>query len=285
MLREKGLYTYLALTALFSAVFWVPSIITGHRGGWVNPLMWCPGLAAMATCRLLGRPLSSLGWRWPAARWAWISYAVPIGYAGLAYGAVWALRLGGLNHEFLDKLPGMYHLGPPWWHATAAYIFLIGGVGITGSLSSALGEEIGWRGFLVPELAQRHSFTAVALISGLVWALWHAPILLFGDYNAGTNRWYALGCFTVQVVSAATMMAWLRLRSGSLWTGALLHASHNLFVQRIFDMFMRDTGNTLWYTTEFGCAMAITASLFALAFWAKRTAVAGETRHQPSVQP
>jgi membrane protease YdiL (CAAX protease family) len=269
MLREKGVYTYLALTALFSTVFYTPSIISGQRGWYVGGLMWCPGLAAMATCRLLGRPLSSLGWRWPAARWAWISYAVPVGYAGLAYGAVWALRLGGLNHEFIDKIPVGYNLGFPWWGATALYLVLLGTVGMTGSLSSALGEEIGWRGFLVPELAKEHSFTGVALISGLVWAVWHAPLLLFSDYNAGTNRWYALGCFTVSVISAATIMAWLRLRSGSLWTGALVHASHNLFVQRIFDGLMRDTGKTRWYTTEFGCALAITTLLFALVFWAK----------------
>lgn len=98
----------------------------------------------------------------------------------------------------------------------------------------ALGEEIGWRGFLVPELSKTVSFTGTALISGVVWALWHYPILIFADYNAGTATWYALTCFTVMVVAISFVFAWLRLKSGSLWTGALLHASHNLYVQNIF---------------------------------------------------
>ncbi len=97
-------------------------------------------------------------------------------------------------------------------------------------LSSALGEEIGWRGFLVPELAKRMSFARVSLLSGIIWTSWHSPILLFADYNAGTNRWYALGCFAVTVTAASFLYAWLTLKSGSLWPAALLHASHNLFV-------------------------------------------------------
>jgi membrane protease YdiL (CAAX protease family) len=114
------------------------------------------------------------------------------------------------------------------------------------------------------------SFTKLSLLSGIVWAAWHSPLLLFADYNAGTNRWYALGCFTVVVVSISFVFAWLRLKSESLWPAALLHASHNLFVQSIFDNLMRDTGRTLWYTTEFGAALAVVSAGFAVYVWRKR---------------
>ena len=103
------------------------------------------------------------------------------------------------------------------------------------------------RGFLVPELAKATSFTKLSLISGVIWAAWHSPILLFADYNAGTNRWYALACFSVMVVSISFVFAWMRLKSGSLWTGAILHASHNLFVQGVFDQLMRDTWQATGY--------------------------------------
>ncbi len=43
-------------------------------------------------------------------------------------------------------------------------------------VATAAGEEIGWRGFLVPELAKGLPFTAVALVSGIIWAAWHYPI-------------------------------------------------------------------------------------------------------------
>jgi membrane protease YdiL (CAAX protease family) len=152
----------------------------------------------------------------------------------------------------------------------ALYILLAATVGVVRSLASALGEEIGWRGFLVPELAKQMSFTKLSLLSGAIWAVWHSPVLLFADYNAGTNRGYALGCFAVMVVSVGSIAAWLTLKSGSLWPAALLHASHNLFIQEIFDNLMRDTGRTLWYTTEFGAALAVTTAAFALYFWTRR---------------
>ena len=75
---------------------------------------------------------------------------------------------------------------------------------------------------------------------------------LFADYNAGTNRWYALGCCTASLVSLSFVLAWLRLKSDSLWPAALLHASHNVFVPCVFDNLIRNTGSTFWYTTQFG---------------------------------
>jgi membrane protease YdiL (CAAX protease family) len=126
---------------------------------------------------------------------------------------------------------------------------------------------------LVPELSKQMSFTKLSLLSGVIWAAWHSPILLFADYNAGTNRWYALACFTVMVVSQCFVFAWLRLKSGSLWPAALLHGSHNMFVQEIFDNLMRDTGRTRWYTTEFGVALALASAALAVYFWTRRAEV------------
>jgi membrane protease YdiL (CAAX protease family) len=158
----------------------------------------------------------------------------------------------------------------------ALYIISMATGGVVLNLSMTLGEEIGWRGFLVPELAKQMSFTRVSLVSGILWAAWHSPLLLFADYNAGTNRWYALGCSTVALVSASFILAWLTLRSNSIWPAALFHASYNLFVPGIFDNLILNTGSTLWYTTEFGAALAITSAIFALYFWTRRTQV-GDT--------
>jgi uncharacterized protein len=141
------------------------------------------------------------------------------------------------------------------------------------SIASALGEEIGWRGFLVPELAKQMSFTKLSLLSGIIWAAWHSPLLLIADYNAGANRWYALACFTVMVISLGFVVAWLTLKSGSLWPAAVLHGAHNMFIQGIFDNLMRDTGRTRWYTTEFGAALALTIAVCAVYFWTRRAEV------------
>lgn len=80
------------------------------------------------------------------------------------------------------------------------------------------------------------------------------------------------------------IFAWLTLKSGSLWPAALLHASHNLFIQGIFDNLMRDTGQTLWYTTEFGAALAVTSVVFAVYFWTRRAEVQQVGTENPSGQ-
>ena len=154
--------------------------------------------------------------------------------------------------------------------STAAYILLGGIFGMVQSLSTALGEEIGWRGFLVPELFKTTSFTATAFISGIVWSCWHYPLLIWGDYNSGTPTWYGLTCFTVMVVSISFVFAWMRLKSGSLWTGALLHASHNLYIQGFFTPLTRDTGKTAWFIDEFGAIVPLVAVAFGVYFWTRR---------------
>ena len=272
---RKATYLYLVLTLAFSSVFWALIIWSGHLGsGYGNlvyGLMWCPALAALVSCRVLGRSFSSLAWRWPGDRYIAIACLLPLAYAAVAYGVVWGLRLGGWNSGFVIPVAKSFGLrGMPAWGSLALYLVLTSTVGMLSNLTWALGEEVGWRGFLVPELAKQMSYTKLSLLSGIIWAAWHSPILLFADYNAGTNRWYALACFTVMVVSMSFAMAWLRLKSGSLWSAALLHGSHNMFVQEIFDPLMRDTGRTRWYTTEFGIGLALTIAAWATYFWSRR---------------
>jgi len=98
----RATYLYLLLTLAFSAVVWIFIIWSGHLGmgfGLLIPVgMWCPALAALVTCRLQGRSLRSLAWSWPQGRYVAAGYFVPLAYAAMAYGAVWALV------ETVDKL-------------------------------------------------------------------------------------------------------------------------------------------------------------------------------------
>lgn len=286
---KNATYLYLQLTLAFSAVVWTLIIRSGHLDmglGLVMPaMMWCPALAALITCRLLGRELRCLGWRWPNSRYLAAAYLVPLAYTSVAYGAVWSLRLAGWNSEFVSLVAqGLGLRGLPVWASfTLGIIFMATG-GVIQNLSMTLGEEIGWRGLLVPELAKQMSFTKASLVSGFVWAIWHSPLLLFADYHAGTNRWYALSCSTVTCVSLSFMLAWLRLKSDSLWPAALFHASHNLFVPIIFDNLILNTGRTLWYTTVFGAALAAASPLFALYFWMRRTEIQQRTSEHVSTK-
>ena len=275
---RSGIYTYLACTLALSSIFYVLIIRAGHlmagHGLYVFALMWCPGVSAICTCLIRGKPLSSLGWRWKW-RYQLMSYAIPVAYAGIAYILVWITGFGGFpNWKVVDAFAaraGLTHVD----HVVALVLFIVftGTVGMLGSSASALGEEIGWRGFLVPELAKVTSFTKTALISGGVWTAWHVPILVFADYNNGTPVWYGLTCFAVLVMSISFVFAWMRLRSGSLWTGVFLHASHNLMIQAILTPLTLDTGRTKYVIDEFGCALALVAVVVAVLVWRRRDEV------------
>jgi membrane protease YdiL (CAAX protease family) len=286
---RKQVLTYSFFVLLFSSCFYCLILWAKHLGAgggsYVLGIMWCPALAAFATLKLNRRSLSDLGWKWPATKYALMSWYIPLLYASIAYAIIWASGLGGFpNHEFVSSLVARMGLPVSPAVATILYVLLAGSFGLVRSLSSALGEEIGWRGFLVPELSKNMSFTATALLSGIVWSLWHYPILIFADYNAGTPTWYGLSCFTVMVIAISFVFAWMRLKSGSLWTGALLHASHNLYVQAIFTPLTKDTGKTAWYIDEFGAVLPIVVVAFAIYFWSRRReliAVAHQTTRNP----
>jgi len=280
---RRGILTYLACTFALSSIFYTLIIRAGHlsagHGLYVLGLMWCPGISAMLTCLIRRRSIASLGWKWKW-RYQLASYLIPIAYAGIAYAVVWATGLGGVpNHKVTDSLLAHARPGTSPTKALILYVLATGTLGMITSTVSALGEEIGWRGFLVPELAKMTCFTRTALISGVIWTAWHVPILVFADYNSGTPVWYGLTCFAVMVIGISFLFAWMRLKSGSLWTGAFLHASHNLFIQGIFTPLTIDTGKTRWVIDEFGFALAITAIVVAVIIWRRRAEVEDVSAH------
>jgi uncharacterized protein len=272
---RKQVATYLVLVFLFSSVFYFLILKAGGLraggGGYTLCLMWCPALAGMATLKLNGRNLSDLGWKWGQPKYQFWSWLTPILYASIAYLIIWTFHLGAFgNPAYFDALARRSHLSGAHWVSVLVGLSLVLIYGLIGSTSSALGEEIGWRGFLVPELSKTTSYAFTSVISGLVWSVWHYPILIYGGYNNGAPAWYGLLCFTVMVVSMSFVFAWMRLKSGSLWTGAILHASHNLYIQGFFTPITSDTGKTKWFIDEFGCVVPLVAVAFAIYFWSRR---------------
>jgi uncharacterized protein len=251
---KKELATFLGLTFGLSSIFYIffahAKTLSAGGGLYVGLLMWCPGVSALLTRLIFQRNVRGEGWKWGPTRYELAGYALPIAYAAAAYGAVWLFDFG--------------HVDLTRFHAPALR-FLTAGLAI--NLAFALGEELGWRGFLVPKLAEGLSFTNTALVSGIIWSSWHVPLIIFADYNGGTPTLYSIACFAVMVVGISFPMAWLRLRSGSVWPAALLHASHNLFIQGFFDTVTVDTGVTKYLLSEFGAVLALTAAITAWLFW------------------
>ncbi len=270
---------FLLTTVLISSVFYFLIVKSGHMGGgwgaYVAGLMWSPGFAALLTCKYLGRDLASLGWKWGKTRYEVICYFIPLAYATVIYAFVWLTGLGGVYSKgFVEKVTESFGLGPmPAWASIALYFVFTATFSVIRDCATVIGEEIGWRGFLVPELAKKHGFPATAMITGFIWAIWHYPIVLFADYKSDTPVWYYLPLLTIMLPFLSFVWTWMRLKSGSIWPGVILHASHNTFIQAFFDPLTVHNRKTNYVANEFGAGILVISILMALYFWRRSNEV------------
>ena len=89
-----------------------------------------------------------------------------------------------------------------------------------------LGEELGWRGWLLPRLMPLGALPAI-LITGVIWGVWHAPLVLLGYNYPDAPGWLGVLAMVVMCTLIGAIFGWLRLRSVSVWPAALAHAALN----------------------------------------------------------
>ncbi len=278
--RAIGLFLILtlALTSVFGGLMAyqgsTPTLL-------VTGVMWSPGLAAIFACLILKRSIASLPWRWGQWKWNWYAWALPIVYGLIIYLPIWIFGLGGSRFGNSETLADWSNqlLGGNEPKLIAAIVFgiMLATVGMVGAASRALGEEIGWRGFMIWEMRKVLPFWAIGLLSGIIWAMWHWPAILFTDYNAGEGNFVLqMFIFTMAIVPQGIVYAYFAFGSKSLWPAVILHASHNLFIQRIFTPLTIRGEDTHFYIDEFGIIMPIVGCVMALYFYyrAKKDGIA-----------
>jgi membrane protease YdiL (CAAX protease family) len=248
---KKEVTFFLALTFFLSSFFYY-LIATIEDNGWYEfGLMWCPGVASIITSLKFRKNLKGFGWKAGKIWLLALSYFYPLAALFLVYGVIWYFGFGGFagfEANFMTKL--------------AFFPMLL--MALEGSYfagRSALGEEIGWRGYLVPRLLEKYSPNTVSVFVGVIWAIWHFPIMVTGDYGNETPILYQLTCFTLMIVGSNFVYTWFRIKSGSFWTGVLLHTSGNLFIFHVFEDLTINTGNTAFYAGETGAVFALWGAL------------------------
>ncbi len=117
-------------------------------------------------------------------------------------------------------------------------VLLVAGIlaGITVNAVVALGEEIAWRGYLLDVLDSELGFWVAAILVGIMWGLWHAPLVARG-YNfslpvlqscgEGGSGVYALAVFVLFTVSLGLVLAWLRRLTSNVYLAAAGHGTVN----------------------------------------------------------
>jgi membrane protease YdiL (CAAX protease family) len=96
-----------------------------------------------------------------------------------------------------------------------------------GALLGALGEEVGWRGYLLPHLMSLGR-TRAMLITGFLHGVWHLPgMLLTPFYHSLGNRFIVVALFMLSITIAGVFYGYLRLTSDSVWPVAIAHRAVN----------------------------------------------------------
>jgi membrane protease YdiL (CAAX protease family) len=223
--------------------------------------MWCPGIAAIITQIVFRGKLSDFGWRLGETKYLVLGIMTPFMYGLTIYGFVWVTGLGGYQPPTLgignNELPGFLAFS------------VITLMGLIPACLAALGEEIGWRGLLIPELMRITSFTKATLITGTIWAAWHYPAIIFAEYHNEVPLWFNLTTLTVSVFGLSVFTAWMRMKTGSIWPAVLWHGSHNVLIQTAFLRMTTDTGFTEYFVDDFGLGLVLTSLILGYIFWRK----------------
>lgn len=253
---------FLALTLALSVPAYL-LILTGISTAYIL-LMYCPGTAALVTLLLCRLGFGEVGLRFPKFRYFAIALLLVVASTLPLYLLVWFTGFGRFSLAAIKDNPDLKSLpiGPMGILALNAVF------GIPVNLFAAFGEEFGWRGFLVPQLRKTTTFWRLALFTGIVWAVWHWPLIVLGEYNAASiPRWASVVFFTTGVVLAGIGFAWLRLASGSIWPCVVMHGVGNFWTQACLDPLTQNTGHTEWLTGEFGIGSTLTGLVILALMW------------------
>lgn len=114
----------------------------------------------------------------------------------------------------------------PGWAINIVLSLLIGTVII-------VGEEIGWRGYLLPRFQQVTSRRRAAVITGFAHGCFHLPLILLATtYDVGGARWIAAPMAVAVITAGGVFYAWVWDRTGTVWPVAI---AHNV-VNTVFDL-------------------------------------------------
>ena len=244
--RTRSLIIYIAVAFGFSwslgAVLFMfgPHANAALRTSLLLLYMWGPALGAVVAQRASGEPVfTPLGVNLAANRWWIVAWLLPFALQALTCG--FSLLIPGVTFSpdmsgYLDRLAAAVPPdriaearekmnGIPPLFFTALMIAQALFAGLTVNALAAFGEELGWRGFLFRHFSH-WGFWRRSAIVGLLWGVWHAPVVLQG-HNYPQHPVLGVFGMTAFCMLAAPLLDLARLRGRSVWASSILHGSIN----------------------------------------------------------
>ncbi len=230
MRHKKNVTWFLIITValswpLFLAPLWIPgsAVVT-----WMLA-MFAPGAAAIIVTRFIAREsLNTLNLRRLGPKrfylWAWL--APPV-LALITLGVTLILGVGRFDPTFsfiMAAVPAGSGV-PAWLVVMGQVVSAIAVAPLINVILGSMGEELGWRGFLLYRMLEIGKWKAI-LLNGVIWGLWHGPVILQG-HNYPEHPVLGVFLMVVWCVLLGMFMCWLYLETRSPWAPALAHGSIN----------------------------------------------------------
>lgn len=240
-ITAKRLWIYLAFSFGLTWLILFAFILSGFRWDMNSPLvplvslgMLCPAIAALLTRQVTGEGFALvgddsllLGINFRDRKWIWYLAALILPWIYIEAGN--AVRLLFSPDAF--DLGNPAHLGITEENQVTIYLQPIFTI-ITSAMASfaALGEEAGWRAYMMPKMIQLWGVKKAVILGGMVWGIWHWPLTYVG-HNFGTEYWgYPFTGFAMMCIGPmclGVVLTYITYKSGSIWPATILHAVNN----------------------------------------------------------
>jgi membrane protease YdiL (CAAX protease family) len=220
MIQRYPLTTFFLLAFGITWVVWVPRAAGAPLDTVGQAWTWVPAIAALLAAALTGgrdavRELGARLVRWRVG-WQWYLVVIlgPAAFSLVVAGIY--VMLGG---AWSDAAPAALREGP----LVMLPLFLV-----ILTLTDGLGEELAWRGFALPRLLTEHNALVASLILGVLWGLWHLPLV----WTEGAPLYQQpVWLFLLDITAKSVLFTWVFLHTrGSVLLAMLLHGATNLFV-------------------------------------------------------
>ena len=259
--NDKTMILFFSLVILFTTI--VDTLLfTTHNEVLYLVLMWIPGVSAIIVSIFqsiidkekfsLKRIFDLLGFKLCNVKYIAFSFIVPLIYLLIPYIIYWVSNPNDFAYTGVSI----------WLILSDCAPALV--IGVFTNLISAIGEEIGWRGFLVSALANKYGNKKSLTISSLFWCVWHFPLIITGNYLANIPVYYQLPMFTLCIFPVGIISGIYALETGSVWPSAFFHAAHNNYDQGVFQIITRPSDKMMYFVSETGIYTIIFVWIFAI---------------------
>jgi len=226
-MRSRGwrLSVFFFVLVVSSGIVTLLAALIGVNLALLAPVyMFTPLIAAFATVYLFDLSVSTLGLTPRLNRWFLVAWGLPVLIAAGSIGVSLLVPEVSFNHSppglGMPETVGGIHVSPL---VSVSVVGILAGP--TLNAVYAVGEEVGWRGFLLYELRGLGFWRASAGI-GIVWGLWHTPLILQG-YNYPGYPIIGIGMMVVFTALQTPLLVFVRLKANSVFASAVFHGTLN----------------------------------------------------------